>query len=33
MGYSAAITMLFLAVVLVLMLIQTRIIEKRVHYG
>jgi multiple sugar transport system permease protein len=32
MGYSAAITMLFLAVVLVLMLIQTRIIERRVHY-
>ncbi len=33
MGYSAAITMLFLAVVLVLMLIQTRLIERRVHYG
>jgi multiple sugar transport system permease protein len=33
MGYSAAITMLFLAVVLVLMLIQTRLIEGRVHYG
>jgi multiple sugar transport system permease protein len=33
MGYSAAITMLFLAVVLVLMLIQTRLIERQVHYG
>jgi multiple sugar transport system permease protein len=33
MGYSAAITLLFLAVVLVLMLIQTRLVERRVHYG
>jgi multiple sugar transport system permease protein len=32
MGYSAAITLLFLAVVLVLMLIQTRLVERRVHY-
>lgn len=32
MGYSAAITLLFLVVVLVLMLIQTRLIERRVHY-
>jgi multiple sugar transport system permease protein len=33
MGYSAAITLVFLAVVLVLMLIQTRVLDKRVHYG
>ncbi|MGL5115237.1 MAG: carbohydrate ABC transporter permease [Beijerinckiaceae bacterium] len=32
-GYSAAITLVFLAVVLVLVLIQTRLIERRVHYG
>jgi multiple sugar transport system permease protein len=33
MGYSAAITVVFLAVVVVLMLIQTRLIDRRVHYG
>lgn len=33
MGYGAAVTVVFLAVVLVLMLLQTRLIERRVHYG
>jgi multiple sugar transport system permease protein len=33
MGYAAAITAVFLAVVLVLMLVQTRLIERRTHYG
>jgi multiple sugar transport system permease protein len=33
MGYAAAMTVVFLAVVLVLMLIQTRLVERRVHYG
>jgi multiple sugar transport system permease protein len=33
MGYAAAMTMVFLAAVLVLMLIQTRLVERRVHYG
>jgi multiple sugar transport system permease protein len=33
MGYSAAVTVVFLAVVLLLMLLQTRLIERRVHYG
>jgi multiple sugar transport system permease protein len=33
MGYAAAITLVFLAVVLVLMLIQTRVLDRRVHYG
>lgn len=33
MGYSAAITLLFLAAVTVLMLIQNRLIDRRVHYG
>ncbi|MCZ8316908.1 sugar ABC transporter permease [Phreatobacter sp.] len=33
MGYSAAITVVFLAVVVVLMLLQTRLIDRRVHYG
>ncbi|MGL4635765.1 MAG: carbohydrate ABC transporter permease [Beijerinckiaceae bacterium] len=32
-GYSAAITLVFLAIVLVIMLIQTRLIDRRVHYG
>lgn len=32
-GYSAAITLVFLAVVLVLVLVQTRLIERRIHYG
>jgi multiple sugar transport system permease protein len=32
-GYSAAITLVFLAIVLVLMLIQTRLLDRRVHYG
>lgn len=32
-GYSAAITLVFLAIVLVLMLIQTRLIDRRIHYG
>lgn len=33
MGYAAAITAVFLGVVLVLMLVQTRLIERRTHYG
>ncbi|TCH96633.1 sugar ABC transporter permease [Roseococcus sp. SYP-B2431] len=33
LGYSAAITLVFLAIVLVLMLLQTRVLDKRVHYG
>jgi multiple sugar transport system permease protein len=32
-GYSAAITAVFLAVVLGLVLLQTRVLERRVHYG
>ncbi|TCZ51770.1 carbohydrate ABC transporter permease [Roseicella aquatilis] len=32
-GYSAAITAVFLAVVLALMLLQTRILDRRVHYA
>jgi len=33
MGYSAAITLLFLVAVTVLMLVQNRLIDRRVHYG
>lgn len=33
MGYGAAMTVLFLAVALILTLIQTRLVERRVHYG
>ena len=33
MGYGAAITVVFLIVVLGLMLLQTRLVERRVHYG
>ncbi|MDB5413550.1 MAG: transporter permease [Rubritepida sp.] len=33
LGYSAAITLVFLAIVLALMLLQTRVLDKRVHYG
>lgn len=33
LGYSAAITLVFLVIVLALMLLQTRILDKRVHYG
>lgn len=33
MGYSAAITVVFLAVVVVLMMLQTRVLDRRVHYG
>jgi multiple sugar transport system permease protein len=33
MGYSAAITVVFLIVVVVLMLLQTRVLDRRVHYG
>ena len=33
MGYAAAMTAVFLVVVVVLMLIQTRLIDRRVHYG
>lgn len=33
MGYSAAITLVFLAVVTALMLVQNRLIDRRVHYG
>ncbi len=32
-GYSAAITAVFLAVVLALVLLQTRLLERRLHYG
>ncbi len=32
-GYSAAVTLVFLAIVLSLMLLQTRVIDRRVHYG
>ncbi len=32
-GYSAAITTVFLAVVLALVLLQTRVLERRVHYS
>lgn len=33
MGYGAAVTVVFLAVVLALMLLQMRLVERRVHYG
>ncbi|WP_425467689.1 carbohydrate ABC transporter permease [Phreatobacter stygius] len=33
MGYSAAITVVFLIAVVVLMLLQTRLLDRRVHYG
>lgn len=33
LGYSAAITLIFLLIVLALMLLQTRILDRRVHYG
>jgi multiple sugar transport system permease protein len=33
MGYSAAITVVFLGAVVVLMLLQTRVLDRRVHYG
>lgn len=33
MGYSAAMTLVFLAAVTVLMLVQNRLIDRRVHYG
>jgi multiple sugar transport system permease protein len=33
LGYSAAITLVFLVIVLALMLLQTRVLERRVHYG
>ncbi len=33
MGYSAAITVVFLLVVVILMLFQTRVLDRRVHYG
>ncbi|MFC4167907.1 carbohydrate ABC transporter permease [Teichococcus aestuarii] len=33
LGYSAAITLVFLAIVLALMWLQTRVLDKRVHYG
>ncbi len=32
-GYSAAITLVFLAIVLAIMLVQTRLIDSKVHYG
>jgi multiple sugar transport system permease protein len=32
-GYGSAVTLVFLACVLVLMLIQTRLIDRKVHYG
>jgi multiple sugar transport system permease protein len=33
MGYASAMTVVFLAVVLALMAVQTRLIERRTHYG
>ncbi|WP_376089357.1 carbohydrate ABC transporter permease [Roseomonas sp. CCTCC AB2023176] len=33
LGYSAAITLVFLLVVLALMWVQTRVLDRRVHYG
>lgn len=33
LGYSAAITLIFLVIVLGLMLLQTRVLDRRVHYG
>jgi multiple sugar transport system permease protein len=33
LGYSAAITLVFLVIVLALMLVQTRVLDRRVHYG
>jgi multiple sugar transport system permease protein len=33
LGYSAAITLVFLVIVLALMLLQTKVLDKRVHYG
>ncbi len=33
LGYSAAITLVFLVIVLGLMLLQTRVMDRRVHYG
>jgi multiple sugar transport system permease protein len=32
-GYSAAITLVFLAIVLAAVLVQTRLLDRRVHYG
>ncbi len=33
LGYSAAITLVFLVIVLALMWLQTRVLDRRVHYG
>jgi multiple sugar transport system permease protein len=33
LGYSAAITLVFLAILLVFILIQMRVLDRRVHYG
>ena len=33
LGYSAAITLVFLAIVLALMWVQARVLDRRVHYG
>lgn len=33
LGYSAAVTLVFLALVLALMWVQTRVLDRRVHYG
>jgi len=33
LGYSAAITLVFLVIVLALMWVQTRVLDRRVHYG
>ena len=33
LGHSAAITLVFLAVVLALMWVQTRVLDRRVHYS
>lgn len=33
LGYSAAITLVFLVIVLALMWVQTRVLDRRIHYG
>jgi len=33
LGYSAAVTLVFLLVVLAVMWIQMRVLDRRVHYG
>lgn len=33
LGYAAAVTLVFLAIVLTLMWLQTRFLDRQVHYG